>query len=483
MSKKITLIGILLAVLVSLGSCTDRKLFSKESKIVSQENHPTTDAYDGWRLGIQAWTFNRFTFYEAVDKTASLGLDWIEAYPGQRLSKEKSGVNFNHDMPQNIRDEVKHKLNDAGVRLVNYGVVHLPDNEDKCRKVFDFAKDMGIETIVSEPPEKAFDMIETLCDEYKINVAVHNHPKPSHYWNPDTVLKVCKGRSKRIGACADTGHWMRSGLNPLEMLKKLEGRIISLHFKDIDDGHDVPWGSGRCDVKAMLKELHRQNFKGVFSIEYEYNWDKSLPEVRRCTEYFNKVAGKLNPGGWRDLLTEDLSNCYNSDSWLLTDGELARKGGGDLWTKQRYGDFSLDLEFKINKGGNSGVFIRTGSIENWLHTGIEVQVHDSTDGTARGSCGAIYDCLAPSKDVMKEPGRWNHMTIIAKANKINVIMNGEEIIDMDLDLWTEPHKNPDGTPNKFNTAYKDMPRVGHIGFQDHGDPVWYRNIKIKPLND
>ena len=483
MSKKITLIGILLAVLVSLGSCTDQKLFSKESKMVSLKNHPTTDAYDGWRLAVQAWTFNRFTFYEAVDKTASLGLDWIEAYPGQRLSKEKSGVNFNHDMPTNIRAEVKHKLNDAGVRLVNYGVVHLPDNEDKCRKVFDFAKDMGIETIVSEPPEKAFDMIEALCNEYKINVAIHNHPKPSHYWNPETVLKVCKGRSKRIGACADTGHWMRSGLNPLEMLKKLEGRIISLHFKDIDDGHDVPWGLGRCNVKAMLEELQRQNFKGVFSIEYEYNWENSLPEVRGCVEYFSEVSGKLNPGGWWDLLAKDLSNCHNSDSWALVEGVLARKGGGDLWTKQRYGDFVLDLEFKINKGGNSGVFIRTGSIENWLHTGIEVQVHDSTDGTARGSCGAIYDCLAPSKDMMKGPGRWNHMTITAEANKIYVVMNGEEIIDMDLDLWTEPHKNPDGTPNKFNTAYKDMPRAGHIGFQDHGDPVWYRNIKIKPLND
>ena len=74
------------------------------------------------------------------------------------------------------------------------------------------------------------------------------------------------------------------------------------------------------------------------------------------------------------------------------------------------------------------------------------------------------------------------MTIIAKANKINVVMNGEQIIDMDLDLWTEPHKNPDGTKNKFKTAYKDMPRVGHIGFQDHGDPVWYRNIRIQPLN-
>jgi len=481
MCKKIVLLIVLSVGVAVIGSCREQERYSEESKIVSLKNHPTTDVYDGWRLGVQAWTFNRFTFYEAVDKTASLGLEWIEAYPGQQLSKEKSGINLNHDMPANIRAEVKQKLNDAGVRLVNYGVVYLPNNEAKCRKVFDFAKDMGIETIVSEPPEDAFDMIERLCNEYKINVAIHNHPKPSHYWNPDTVLKVCEGRSKRIGACADTGHWMRSGLNPLEMLKKLEGRIISLHFKDIDDGHDVPWGLGRCDVKAMLKELHRQNFEGVFSIEYEYNWDNSLPEVRECVEYFNEVSGKLKPSGWRDLLAKDLSNCYNSNSWLLADGELARKGGGDLWTKQKYGDFILDLEFKVNKGGNSGVFIRTGDIENWLHTGIEVQVYDGPDGTTRNSCGAIYDCLAPSKDMAKDPGRWNRMTITAKANKIYVVLNGEEIIDMDLDLWTEPHKNPDGTRNKFNTAYKDMPRVGHIGFQDHGDPVWYRNIKIKKL--
>ena len=62
-------------------------------------------------------------------------------------------------------------------------------------------------------------------------------------------------------------------------------------------------------------------------------------------------------------------------------------------------------------------------------------------------------------------------------------MNGERIIDMDLDLWTEPHKNPDGTDNKFNTAYKDMPRQGFIGLQDYGQPVWFRNIKIKELTD
>ncbi len=445
------------------------------------ESHPATDVYDGWRLAIQAWTFSHYTLYEAIDKTASLGLDWIEAYPGQKLSKENSNINFDHNMPIEYRNQVKQKLEDAGIKLVNYGVVGLSNNEAQCRKVFEFAKDMGIETIISEPPEEAFEMIDKLCSEYKINLAIHNHPKPSHYWNPDTILKVCKGRSKRIGACADTGHWVRSGVNPLEALKKLQGRIISLHFKDMDEGHDVPWGTGTCNVKAMLEELHRQGFEGVFSIEYEYNWDSSIPEIRQCIEYFNDVAGKLKPSGWKNLLEKDLSNAiFEPGSWKVKD-DVLEVIGSDVWTKQQYGDFVLDLEFKTIKGGNSGIFVRTGSIENWLHTGIEVQIHDSTDGTPRGMCGAIYDCLAPEENMMKSQ-QWNRYTITCKANKIYVVFNGRQVIDMDLNLWTEPHKNPDGSKNKFNTAYKDMPRSGHIGLQYHGDPVWFRNIKIKTLD-
>jgi len=478
MMKKMTLTSvILLFVYVTLGRCSEPEML-----------HSTTDVYDGWRLGVQAWTFNRFTFYEAVDKTASLGLDWLEAYPhGQKLSKDKPNIIFGHNMPAEIKEEVKQKLADAGVRLVNYGVVQLPNDEKQCRKVFDFAKEMGIETLVSEPPAEAFEMLDRLCQEYELNVAIHNHPKPSHYWDPNMVLEVCKGRSRRIGACADTGHWARSGINPVEALKKLEGRIISLHLKDINEfgnrkAHDVIWGTGVCDVKAMLAELDRQNFKGVFSIEYEHNWEKSLPEIRKSVEYFNEVASKLKPTGWRDLLETDLSNCiYKADSWIMKDGVLARKGKGNIWTKETFGDFILDLEFKVDKGSNSGVFIRTGNIADFVQTGIEVQIHDTTNGSPRGACGAIYDCLAPSRNMARKPGEWNHYTITCKANKIYVVFNGEEIIDMDLNLWTEAHKNPDGTPNKSHTAYKDMPRVGHIGLQDHGDPVWFRNIKIKPF--
>ena len=208
-----------------------------------------------------------------------------------------------------------------------------------------------------------------------------------------------------------------------------------------------------------------------------------MPEVRQCVTNFNKIAATLKPPAWQNLLEDDLSNCvYKKNSWSLVDGVLTRHGGGYLWTRQRYGDFILDLEFKVAQDANSGIFIRTGSIKNWLHTAIEVQIHDSTDGSKHGSCGAIYDCLSPNRNVVKPTGEWNHYTITCKANKIYVVLNGEQIIDMDLDSWTEAHKNPNGTANKFNTAYKDMPREGHIGLQDHGQPVWYRNIKIKPLN-
>lgn len=252
----------------------------------------------GWKLGCQAYSFNRFTFYQAVDKTNALGLHYIEAYPGQKLSDEKPDEKFGPAMSAEVRREVKKKLADAGVTLVNYGVVGLPNHEEDSRATFEFAKDMGVETIVSEPAPDAFDVIEKLCEEYRINVALHNHPEPSRYWNPDTVLDATKNRSKRIGACADTGHWMRSGINPLDAVKKLEGRIISFHLKDLNKygrqgAHDVPWGTGEANLKAVLAEVYRQGFQGVFSIEYEHNWLESLPEIAQSVAFFDKVAAEL----------------------------------------------------------------------------------------------------------------------------------------------------------------------------------------------
>ena len=188
-------------------------------------------AQDHWRLGMQAYSFNRFTFYEAVEKNKALGMSTIEGYPGQKLSDQHGDAKFDHTMSPALMLEVKQMLKAQGVTLVNYGVVGLPNDEKECKRVFDFARTMGIETIVSEPPEDAFDLIDRLCQEYKIGVALHNHPKPSPYWDYKTVLRLCEGRSQWIGACADTGHWTRSGIDPVEAVRALgialwfEGRV------------------------------------------------------------------------------------------------------------------------------------------------------------------------------------------------------------------------------------------------------------------
>ncbi|MHC4074793.1 MAG: sugar phosphate isomerase/epimerase family protein [Planctomycetota bacterium] len=284
-TRKIIRLLLLVTVTVFIGSCGSSQNLAKDE--------PSRD----WRIAVQAYTFKKFTFFEAVEKTSSLGLHYIDAWRKQKISDDID-IKF-IDMSPHIRGQVRAKLAEAGVRLLNYGVVPLPNDEIECRQVFDFARDLGAETIISEPPTEALDLIERLCKEYQIPVAIHNHPTPKLYWNPDTVLEACKGRSKWIGVCADTGHWMRSGINPVEALKKLEGRILVVHLKDLNEfgirqAHDVPWGTGKADIKAILTELDRQDFNGVFTIEYEYNWENSVPEISKCIKYFKKTSRQLN---------------------------------------------------------------------------------------------------------------------------------------------------------------------------------------------
>jgi hypothetical protein len=188
--------------------------------------------------------------------------------------------------------------------------------------------------------------------------------------------------------------------------------------------------------------------------------------------------------GWRNVLADDLSNCtFSPGSWTMEAGVLTRKGGGDIWTKEKYRDFILDLEFKVDKETNSGVFFRTGDIKDPVQTGIEVQIYDSygREKPGKHDCGAIYDVQEPSVNPTRPAGEWNRLTIMAKGSRISIVMNDKQIIDMDLNDWPQAHLNKDGTKNKFNTAYKDTAREGVFGFQDHGKPVWYRNIKVRKL--
>jgi sugar phosphate isomerase/epimerase len=248
----------------------------------------------GWRLGVQAWTFRDRTAYEAIDTAKKLGLKYIELYPGQALSPDKPDAKVGVDMSDDQRDGLKHKLRDSGVKAVSFGVVELTNDEAAARKIFEFAKKLELENVSCEPTPDSYALVDKLCNEYAINAAIHDHPKPSRYWNPDTVLDAVKGRSKRFGACADTGHWYRSGLVPVECLKKLEGRIIESHFKDIESGVDKPWGTGKCDARGMLAELERQGFKGLIDVEYEDGEGAPLEaNVARCIAFFDQTAREL----------------------------------------------------------------------------------------------------------------------------------------------------------------------------------------------
>lgn len=245
----------------------------------------------GLKLSLQCWTLRALTFFEVIDKASGLGVKYLEMYPGQTLkpgSKEKVGRNMSADASA----EVKKKLAAAGIKLVAYGVDGIPNDEAGARKVFEWAKDMGIEVLVTETTPT--DMHDKLCNEFKIKMALHNHPKT---WPPDQVLKACAGRSKWIGSCSDTGHWMRADFVPVDMFKKLEGRVLHAHFKDLNEfgkGHDVAWGTGRGNMRGMMEELKRQGYKGYLSIEFEYgdlkHLDTNLP---LCVEFFDKTAADL----------------------------------------------------------------------------------------------------------------------------------------------------------------------------------------------
>lgn len=252
----------------------------------------------GWRVGPTAWTFRLFSFYEAVDKTASAQLRFIEAFQGQQVrpdSEDKLDVNLSDEAIQALRN----KLDEAKVSLVSIYIGSIPGEEEACRSIFEFARKLGVQFIVSEPHPDAMDVIERFCDEYKISVAIHNHPEgKSRYWSPEEALKVCEGRGPRIGVCADTGHWLRSGLDPSESVRKLGPRLMSLHLKDLDkaapDGTDKPWGTGCGDLEKALRTIHELGLKpALFGIEYESNWENNLPQVRECAEWFRKTVAVL----------------------------------------------------------------------------------------------------------------------------------------------------------------------------------------------
>ncbi|MFC1761773.1 ThuA domain-containing protein [Planctomycetota bacterium] len=253
----------------------------------------------GWPLGMTAYTFHKYTLFETIEKTDQIGLAYLGGLSFQKVSK-KINKNFDAQLSDEELKAIRLKLDDAGVRLLTSFYARIPGDDAGCRKVFEFARKMGIETLISEPPLEALDTIEKYCDEYDINLAIHNHgPKQSpNYWNPEAVMKVCQGRGPRIGVCADMGYWMRAGIDPVAAVKTIGHRLLVVQMHDLNEltaeGHDVPWGTGAGRTEAFLKEVHRLGIKPkMFGLEYSYDWFDSIPEVTQSARFFDKVILEL----------------------------------------------------------------------------------------------------------------------------------------------------------------------------------------------
>jgi hypothetical protein len=197
------------------------------------------------------------------------------------------------------------------------------------------------------------------------------------------------------------------------------------------------------------------------------------------------------PKGYISLISGDSLEDWliipenNQQVWSINpkDGSLGRSlRNGTIWHKKIYGDFDLMLEFKVSRNCNSGIFFRSDP-NNPVQGGFEIQIFDTPQDAEldKHAIGALYDAQAPTANTLKKTGQWNKFRLRVKGNRVQVWINDKLINDANLAKWTTAEKNPDGTKNKFKTALNDLPKVGHIGFQDHGHNVWFRKIYLKEL--
>lgn len=247
---------------------------------------PVNDPYRGFRMGIQSYTLRDFKVQEALEISKKLGLKYWESFPGHIPASS---------VPKNI-EEQKAMLAASGVKLVAFGVVGFKDNESDARKIFDFAKAIGIESISADPAknEATFKLLDKLVEEYGIAIAIHNHGPGASYDKIDDVVNAVKDHHPKIGACVDTGHYLRSKENPVDALERLKERVFGVHLKDVKDAKVFKiLGEGDLDLLGCLKVLDKIKYKYCLALEYEENPKNPVPDIEICLQNVQKAMAKL----------------------------------------------------------------------------------------------------------------------------------------------------------------------------------------------
>ena len=242
------------------------------------------------KIAVQIYSLNRHTFEDAVKMLKDVDVDAVECFPGQKLSKLYPNAQTNYKLNAEQRAYMKKLLKDAGLKMVSFGCTRA-NNEQEIEKICQFVKEMGGERVVTEAPVYWIPFWNKICKKYGLTMCLHHHATNSanQYWDTDVMNKYIAGYDN-VRANPDPGHWSRSGIDPVKALKRLDGKIASIHFKDQREFNNIknqpmPFGEGVLDVKGMLAELDRQGYNGYFVIEYEDKWENNIPEIKKCVEY------------------------------------------------------------------------------------------------------------------------------------------------------------------------------------------------------
>ncbi len=248
-------------------------------------NAPDT-AWGGFKMGIQSYSLRGFDVLKAMQASAKLGLKHWETFPGHI----KVGT-----VPAYVAEQKGH-LEKAGITLMAYGVVEFDGDEAKARPIFDFAKAMGISSISANPKkdEVTFKLLDKLVEEYQVNIAIHNHGPGALYDKIADVVNAVKDHHPRVGACVDTGHFLRSKESPVEALERLKGRVFGVHLKDVKDAKVFKIvGEGDLDVAGVLKTLKAQKYEHCLALEYEENPENPVPDLEICLANVKKALATL----------------------------------------------------------------------------------------------------------------------------------------------------------------------------------------------
>ena len=239
----------------------------------------------GWQVGVRLGSFPQETLFEAARKADALDLAVVEGDSTQKISVQIP-KNLDYRLAPGEIDAVRERMTTLNLRMPVYFTPAIGEDEQSARRQFEFAKSLGVETIVVERTPAALPAIEKLADEFGINVALSGGPK--------TVLEAVRGRGPRIGAYGDLGRWMQEGMTPLDAVALLKDRLLALRLSDRSalgrNGRSVGLGSGIAAIGPLLAAISRQELKPSIITVDSTGGPDVMSDLSHSLEAFEKAV-------------------------------------------------------------------------------------------------------------------------------------------------------------------------------------------------